>query len=120
MKHLVWMVTALLLFGAANAQEKLPVIVPYNPQDIRELYLDSSNHHTAFKPILHEDTSAMYTNPDTTKRSWFHRKLFNEHLLEYRNKDYNVFIDFLPDFQVGKSRDGSRTTWLNTLSLIHI
>ncbi|MDQ0108135.1 hypothetical protein J2T02_003257 [Chitinophaga terrae (ex Kim and Jung 2007)] len=114
MKNLVTVAAFTLLASAAFAQEKLPVVIPYNPQNIRELYLDSSNHHTAFKPILHVDTSAMYTQPDTAKRSWFHRKLFNEHLLEFRHPDYNVFIDFLPDFQIGKSRDGSRTTWLNT------
>lgn len=111
---------ALLLLWANKlfAQEKLPVILPYNYQNIRELYLDTSNHHTAFKPILHVDTSAMYTSPDTTKRSLLHRKLFNEHLLEFRNKEYNVFIDFLPDFQIGKSREGSRTNWLNTRGAI--
>jgi len=114
MKHLVWMIAAMLLGSAVNAQEKLPVIVPYNHQDIRELYLDTSNHHTAFKTILHEDTSAMYTRTDTTKRSLVHRKLFDEHLLEFRNKDYNVFIDFLPDFQIGRSKIGSKSTWLNT------
>nr|WP_295869254.1 hypothetical protein [uncultured Chitinophaga sp.] len=118
MKHLVWVAAILLLARAANAQEKLPVVLPYNYLNMRELYLDTSNHHTALKPILHVDTSAMYTQPDTTKRSWFHRKLFNEHLLEFRNKDYNVFIDFLPDFQVGKSREESRTTWLNTRGAI--
>ncbi|NSL89798.1 hypothetical protein [Chitinophaga solisilvae] len=118
MKHLVWMTAILLLSRAAFAQEKLPVILPYNPQNIRELYLDTNNHHTAFKPILHVDTSAMYTRPDTTRRSWIHRKLFDEHLLEFRNKEYNVFIDFLPDFQIGKSRDGSRTNWLNTRGAI--
>ncbi len=118
MKHLFRVIALLLLTSIAFAQEKLPVILPYNYQNIRELYLDSSNHHTAFKPILHVDTSAMYTQPDTTRRSWIYRKLFQEHLLEFRNKEYNVFIDFLPDFQIGKGREGSRTTWLNTRGAI--
>ncbi len=114
----MWMVAVLLLADTVSAQEKLPVVLPYNPQNIRELYLDTNNHHTAFKPILHVDTSAMYTAPDTTKRSWIYRKLFNEHLLEFRHEDYNVFIDFLPDFQIGKTHEGSRTTWLNTRGAI--
>ncbi|GEP89462.1 hypothetical protein [Chitinophaga terrae (ex Kim and Jung 2007)] len=114
MKNLIMVAVFALLTSAAVAQEKLPVIVPYNYLDIRELYLDTSNHHTAMRPKLHTDTSAMYTEPYTTKRSWVHRKLFDEHLLEFRNEDYNVFIDFLPDFQIGKSKDGSRTNWLNT------
>lgn len=104
----------LLSIIKTQAQEKQPVILPYNPQNIRELYLDTANHHTAFKPILHVDTSALYTQTDTVKRSLFHRKLFQEHLLEFRHQDYNVFIDFLPDFQVGKSRDESKTLYTNT------
>ncbi|MBV7529011.1 hypothetical protein [Chitinophaga sp. sic0106] len=118
MKYLVKLAALLLLANTSFAQERLPVILPYNIQNIRELYMDSANHHTAFKPILHVDTSSMYTNPDTTKRSWIYRKLFQEHLLEFRRPDYNVFIDFLPDFQIGKSHDGSRTTWLNTRGAI--
>ncbi|MBC9933817.1 hypothetical protein [Chitinophaga qingshengii] len=118
MKYLVWVAAILLLTRAASAQEKLPVTLPYNHMNIRELYLDTVNHHTAFKPILHVDTSAMYTQPDTIKRSLLYRKLFQEHLLEFRNKEYNVFIDFLPDFQIGKTRDGSKTTWLNTRGAI--
>ncbi|RFS23938.1 hypothetical protein DVR12_08630 [Chitinophaga silvatica] len=114
MKHFLWIIGTLLLFSNANAQEKVPVIVPYNYLDIRELYIDSLNHHTSLRPILHIDTSAMYTATPTVKRSWVHRKLFDEHLLEFRNEDFNVFIDFLPDFQVGKTKDGSRTTWVNT------
>jgi len=114
MKYLLGVTVFLMLFGAANAQGKLPAVVPYNYLDMRELYIDTSNHHTALRPRLHIDTSVMYTQLPTRKRSLFHRKLFDEHLLEFRNEDYNVFIDFLPDFQVGKSRDGSRTVWLNT------
>jgi len=51
---------------------------------------------------------------DTTrKRSWFHRKLFNEHLLEYHQEDYHFYVSFLPDFMAGHSSDNG-TTWLNT------
>ncbi|MBV8254337.1 MAG: hypothetical protein JO154_17190 [Chitinophaga sp.] len=114
MKYIIKTAVLLLLASAAYAQERLPVVLPYNSQNIRELYLDSSNQHTALKSILHVDTSALYTSQDTVKRSLVYRKLFQEHLLEFREKDYNVFIDFLPDFQIGKTKDGSRTTWLNT------
>lgn len=113
MKQFIPIAAALLLAISSSAQEKLPVIAPYHSQNIRELYLDSVNHHTALKTILHEDTSGMYTNTDNTKRSWFHRKLFKEHLFEIRQPDYNVFIDFMPDFQIGKSSH-HKTLWLNT------
>jgi len=113
MKHFQWIIVFLLLANLTMAQEKLPVIAPYHAQNIRDLYLDSLNHHTALGVILHEDTSAMYTLTDSTKRNWFYRKLFKEHLFEFRKPDYNVFIDFLPDFQIGKS-NRNKTPWLNT------
>lgn len=112
MKHLTLFISLAILAISSNAQEKNPVIAPYNQLNIRELYLDSFNHHTALKTILHTDTSALYAQ-DSVRRSWIHRKLFQEHLFEFREPDFNVFIDFLPDFQIGKSsRD--KTLWLNT------
>lgn len=113
MKQFQWITALLLLAIPTMAQEKLPVITPYHSQNIRELYLDSINHHTALKTILHEDTSAMYRQADSIKRSWFHRKLFKEHLFEFREPDFNVFVDFLPDFQIGRSNQ-DKTLWLNT------
>jgi hypothetical protein len=113
MKQFIWIAAVMLLSIPIYAQEKQPVIAPYHAQNIRDLYLDSLNRHTALRAILHEDTSAMYTEPDTTRRSWFYRKLFKEHLFEFRQPEYNVFIDFLPDFQIGKSNRG-KTLWLNT------
>lgn len=113
MKKLIQVTTVILMAFAANAQEKLPVIAPYNNLNIRNLYMDSVNHHTALQSILHEDTSALYNSPDGQKRSWFHRKLFKEHLFEFRQPEYNVFIDFLPDFQIGRSNH-DKTLWQNT------
>jgi len=52
---------------------------------------------------------------DTTrKRSWWHRKLLQEHLVEIKGADYEFYGSFLPDFQVGHSNSKSGTTWLNT------
>ena len=113
MKQFIRIVAALLLAIPSFAQERQPVIAPYHAQNIRALYLDSNNQHTALKTILHEDTSAMYVNPASDKRSWIYRKLFREHLFEFHEPDYNVFIDFLPDFQIGKSNRG-KNLWLNT------
>lgn len=117
MKRFLWTNVLLILCVTGYTQEKLPVILPYNPLNIRELYLDSANHHTAQKAILHTDTSAMYTIQDTTRRSWIHRKLFKEHLFEFRRPDFNVFADILPDFQIGRSNRG-KTLWLNTRGFI--
>lgn len=113
MKSFIQACLVLLFTIPAIAQEKLPVIAPYNYKNIRELYLDTANHHTALKTILHKDTSALYKDDNTVKRGLVARKLFKEHLLEFREPDYNVFIDFLPDFQIGKS-NRDKNLWLNT------
>lgn len=113
MKQLHSIVIMLLIAVSSIAQEKLPVLAPYNSQNMRDCYLDTSNQHTALKNIIHIDSSTLYTLRDSSKRSLLHRKLFKEHLLEFRQPDYNVFIDFLPDFQLGRSSNG-RNTWLNT------
>lgn len=113
MKQSILTAVILMLSIQISAQQKHPVISIYHNQNIRELYLDSSNHHTSLGPILHEDTSAMYNMSDAPRKSWLHRKLFTEHLFEFRHPDYNVFIDFLPDFQIGQSSQ-NKTLWQNT------
>lgn len=113
MKNVFRVAITTLLAIPGFAQEKTPVITPYHHLNIRELYLDTANHHTALKVILHEDTTQLYNSEITKKRSWIHRKLFNEHLFEFREPDFNVFVDFLPDWSLGKSNQG-KTTWLNT------
>ncbi|RYE30154.1 MAG: gliding motility protein RemB, partial [Sphingobacteriaceae bacterium] len=48
------------------------------------------------------------------RRSWLHRKLFQEHLVDIKEKDFTAFIDFLPDLTVGRDIRNNKTTWLNT------
>lgn len=101
----------MLLSLPSLAQEKAPVITLYHQQNIRELYLDTVNRHTALGAILRIDTTL--EKSDSVRRSWIHRKLFNEHLIQFREPDYNIFVDFLPDFQIGRS-NRDKNLWLNT------
>lgn len=48
-------------------------------------------------------------------KNWFFRKIFTEHLVEVKKSDYSFYLDFLPDFQIGKQ--GDHTLWLNTRGL---
>lgn len=79
-----------------------------------------SNFHTSIYPVMPNDgrykllDSLSRLTIDTTHKSWVYRKLFNEHLVEIEKEDYSVYIDFLPDFQVGKDFSGKTNTWLNT------
>ena len=88
----------------------------------REAYSIDTNLHTSIRPVFPNDSlqyrlldSLSYLGTDTSEqRSWLHRKIFSEHLIQVEREDYNVYIDFLPDFQVGRDREHNRTTWLNT------
>ena len=48
----------------------------------------------------------------TSWKSYIHRKVFTEHLIDVKKEDYTAYIDFLPDFIIGKA--DSKNTWLNT------
>ncbi|MBC8052936.1 MAG: gliding motility protein RemB [Sphingobacteriaceae bacterium] len=86
------------------------------------VYGIDTNLHTAIRPVFPND-SLQYRRLDSlsslltdtsSNRSWGYRKLFAEHLIQIERPDYNVYIDFLPDFQIGRDQSNSRTTWLNT------
>lgn len=123
MKKLFVLFFALLLSLAGVAQIKT---YPYDYNQYQRInsrvYSLGTKLHTALKPIQLNDTTSLhlldsltYLNIDTTKkRTWLARKLFMEHLVEIKNKDYNVYMDFLPDFQIGRDVEHYRGTWLNT------
>ena len=86
-----------------------------------QVYSRATNFHSSFKPYLSDDSilalriDTFYrTGLDTTQKSWVYRKLFNEHLIAVKNKDYTFYADFLPDFQVGYDQDINANTWTNT------
>jgi len=99
---------------------------PYSYQQYqrisRQIYNINSLSHTSIKPIQPDDSvslshldSLTRLNTDTGRnRSWLGRKLFSEHLVEIKNKDFNVYMDFLPDLQIGKDMGNDRLTWMNT------
>ena len=75
---------------------------------IRGFFSDDVKLKTAYDSIMNSGVDTL------NKRSWVHRKLFQEHLLQFKSDDYNIYADFLADFQIGKDFQGDRNTWLNT------
>jgi len=113
----------LLVFATlASAQVKYhPYSYQYYQKLNKDLYSPNTRLHTAIKPILLKDqllvTSDSLQNLNQNASSnWIMRKLFNEHLVEVNKDDHTFYLDFLPDFQVGKELfdNDKRTTWLNT------
>jgi len=123
MKKLFTPILLLVLFSAAaSAQSEYQ---PYSYQFYQKLnpdiYNTQSRAHTSLKPFFIDDSlvkqhydALMGLGVDSGKHSWAHRKLFNEHLFDVREKDYTFFADYLPDLMIGKDFSGSKNTWLNT------
>ncbi|WP_461789356.1 gliding motility protein RemB [Pedobacter sp.] len=75
---------------------------------IRGFYADDDKLKSAYDSLMNFGTDTL------NKRSWVHRKLFQEHLLQFKSDDYQVYVDFLTDLQFGRDFKGDRSTWLNT------
>ncbi len=81
----------------------------------------ATNTHTASKPFLYSEVSNYFNNTEYKKQfikpyisSWFGRKLWNEHLLQIKKKDYWFTLDFLIDMQFGKDNSKISYTYNNT------
>ena len=113
----------------AKAQDFTPnQNIPYSFQFYqklnRQVYDPNSRMHSAIKGYYADDSllrtkyrELMDLGMDIdslNQRSWVRRKLTQEHLLSVTDKDYTFYADFLPDFQLGKEFNESKTTWKNT------
>jgi hypothetical protein len=78
------------------------------------------NNHTAQKPYIYSEVNKYYNfdekNKDLhmNKISWFGRKLWNEHMVSLKGKDYWLTLDPGVDLQVGKDIDEDIDTYNNT------
>ncbi|MDB4925751.1 gliding motility protein RemB [Mucilaginibacter sp.] len=123
MKKILSSLILLLLFAkVATAQAQY---MPYSYQFYQkfndELYSTKTRIHTSLKSYIIDSAlqsrydSLMNYGADTIgHHSWLHRKLFNEHLIDVKTKEYTFFADYLPDLTIGRDFAGKKTTWLNT------
>ena len=78
------------------------------------------NNHTAQKPYIYSEVNKYYdfeaANREILKNksSWFGRKLWNEHLITIKGKDYWLTLDAGVDLQAGKDFDADIDTYNNT------
>ncbi|MCZ4319646.1 gliding motility protein RemB [Aequorivita viscosa] len=78
------------------------------------------NNHTAQKPYIYSEVNKYYdfqaANNEIAKSgtSWFSRKLWNEHFVTFKEKDYWITLDPGVDLQVGKDLDADINTYNNT------
>ncbi|KGE15778.1 hypothetical protein [Sphingobacterium deserti] len=88
------------------------------------LYSPNTRLHTASKPLLFKDElllkfDSLQSLYPVQSENLLLRKIFNEHLVDIDKGDDQLFMDFLPDFVIGKDliADDRRTTSLSTLGL---
>ncbi len=111
----------------AIAQDATPnVNMPYSYQFYQKLnkqvYDVNSRMHSSIRSYYEDDTLLVnrfqelmnYGADSSVYRSWVRRKITDEHLLNFQSEDYNIYADFLPDFQIGREFNDGQGTWKNT------
>jgi len=118
----------LLLLGiiliSAQAGWSQATYVPYSYQFDQkfnaEVYSTNNNFHSALKPFIVDTVlksrynQLMQVGVDSSRKNFFLRKIFNEHIFDVHEKDYTFFADYLPDLQIGRDLPNKTTTYLNT------
>jgi hypothetical protein len=91
----------------------------YNRFD-REINLIGTSAHTAQKPFTYQDVKPYYDfkiqneKLAFNKKSWFSRKLLDEHLATVSGKNYWFAVDFGVDLQLGRDTGNDLNTYNNT------
>ncbi|WP_339651461.1 gliding motility protein RemB [uncultured Salegentibacter sp.] len=109
-----------------ESQINIPLSHEYYSRFDAEFNKIGVNTHSASKPLLFSEVSKYYNFKAEENKmlrdadSWFGKKLWNEHLVQYQTKDYWFTLDFALDLQLGK--DFQQTdfdfTYNNTRALI--
>jgi len=91
----------------------------YNRFD-REINLIGTNAHTAQRPFTYQDVKPYYDfkveneKLAYNKKSWFSRKLLDEHLATVSGENYWFAVDFGVDLQLGRDTTNDLDTYNNT------
>jgi hypothetical protein len=114
------LVLANVLYGQSAYQ---PYSYDFYQKLNTDLYSTSTREHTALKPLIidsvlkfHYD-SIMNYGSDGKQHSLLYRKLFNEHLIDYKGSNSTFYTDLLPDFDIGRDFSGKLTTSTTSMGL---
>ena len=87
------------------------------------IYNDESNYHTSFRPIIKSDLnididSIIESQVKTEYSNWYLRKIFSEHLIILKGKDYSVTASPIINLSKGKEVKETKNTFTNTRGFI--
>jgi hypothetical protein len=115
-------IVLLLSFSTIYAQSQYqPYSYDFYQKFNADLYSTKSRAHTTFKPMMVDDSlvkkrydSLMSLGSDTLHHSWVHRVVFNQHLIDVKDKDYTFYADYLTDIGGGRDFSSKKNTNINT------
>jgi hypothetical protein len=122
-KILSSIVLLFLLITVAKAQSQYqPYSYQFYQKFNEDVYSTKTRFHSSLKQFFVDDTllrdrykQLMNNGVDTVgQHGWIYRKLFNEHLIDVKTKEYTFFADYLTDVSIGKDFSGSKSVWTNT------
>ena len=104
---------------------KLSIPFTHAEYSVYDRYLDQAeNLHTSVKPYVYEEVNKYYNLTEAKskfikdKKSWFGRKLWNEHLVNVQGNDFWFTVDAGIDVQAG--RDSEDVNTFNNTRSVHI
>jgi hypothetical protein len=114
--------SAKTMFPEHKSELNIPLV--HSVYDSYDYYLNKgSNAHTSIKPYMYTDVTP-YVNLDSLKsvymkprKTWFGRKLWNEHLVNVQGENFWITLDIPVDLQVGYDSEGAMSTFNNTRAL---
>lgn len=109
------------LFPEHKSELNVPLL--HSTYNSYEFYMNKGdNTHTTMKPYVYSEVLPQL-NLDNQKtkllqdrKTWFGRKLWNEHLVNVQGKDFWITLDLPIDLQLGKDNEGV-STFNNTRAL---
>jgi hypothetical protein len=84
-----------------------------------DVYSKSNSMHTSLRPFLMDSSltarynELMNAGVDSSRKNWFLRKLFNEHLIDVKTRDYTFYGDILLENTFGKDFDDKSKESIN-------
>lgn len=118
------------LGNAVTNKYKSGLNIPFSHQNYARfdynINVVGTNSHTAVKPYNYSDVSKYYdfevyqANLKKDKSSWFGRKFWNEHLVEFQGNGYWFTADIVADLQLGKDVQSELSYTYNNTRAINV
>ena len=113
-KEIIFFTTLFFIYGKAYTQQLNNSLEFINSQELNlKVQKFEKPVHSIFKPVL-QSKIQIKTTIDSTKRSWFYRKLFLEDFTILNKKDISIKVNPLLNIKLTKDLDEGEKFYINT------